>query len=249
MLNIAIDAAKAGGELALKYFKSQPKVLYKADNSPVTRADIETEKLIRKIISKNFPDHGIIGEELPPLNPKARYQWVIDPIDGTKMFVRKIPLWSTLLALLEDNKPIIGVVFLPAIDNLYYAAKNRGAFLNNKRIHVSKVKDINFAFLSHGSIKRFSDVNKINNLLKIVNKSHAIRGFGDSDAYSYVASGKIDIHLSAAEAIHDIAAPAILIEEAGGKFTDFSGKFSLTSGNAVATNGLLHTQVLRLLKQ
>src|SRR3989344_2215493 len=113
MLDVAIDAAKQAGDLALKYFNNQPKVTYKADKSPVTRADIEAEKLIRKILAKNFPDHGIQGEELSPVNPKARYQWVIDPIDGTKSFVRHLPFWSTLLALLENGKPIIGISYSP----------------------------------------------------------------------------------------------------------------------------------------
>ena len=99
MVDVAIEATKAAGELAYRYFKSQPKVSYKPDDSPVTRADIEAEKLIRKIISKKFPDHGIIGEELPPVNPKSRYQWIIDPIDGTRSFMIGLPLWSTLLAV------------------------------------------------------------------------------------------------------------------------------------------------------
>lgn len=247
MLNVAIDAAKQGGELALKYFKSPPKTRFKADKSPVTVADIEVEKLIRKIITKNFPDHGIIGEELPPVNPKAKYQWVIDPIDGTKIFIRKIPTWSTLLALLYNGKPIIGIVYFPAIGDLFHAQKNKGSFLNDKRIHVSKISKIEKCFFSHGSIKNFITANKTAGLLKITDKAHGMRGYTDADAYSYVACGKIDIHISAREAIHDIAAPALLVEEAGGKFTDFSGKFSLTSSNGVATNGLLHNQVLKLL--
>src|SRR3989344_4652305 len=110
MIDVAINAAKAGGELALRYFKNQPKVSYKPDNSPVTKADIEVEKLIRKIISKKFPDHGIIGEELPPVNPKAKYQWIIDPIDGTRDFIRQIPYWAVYIALLENQKPIISAV-------------------------------------------------------------------------------------------------------------------------------------------
>src|SRR3990167_10034821 len=100
MTDVAIEAAKAAGQLALGYFKNLPRVTYKADKSPVTTADIEAEKLIRKIITKNFPDHGIIGEELPPVNPKAKYQWIIDPIDGTKRFSIGHPYWSILIAVL-----------------------------------------------------------------------------------------------------------------------------------------------------
>src|SRR3990167_2758131 len=141
MLDVAIDAAKQAGDLALKYFKTQPKVSYKADKSPVTRADIEAEKLIRKILSKNFPDHGIIGEELPPVNPGAKYQWVIDPIDGTKSFVRRLPFWSTLLALLQNGEPIIGISYSPCDNEMFTAEKDKGTFLNCKRQRVSKVSN------------------------------------------------------------------------------------------------------------
>src|SRR3990167_5005293 len=133
MLDVAIDAAKKGGELALRYFKTQPKVSYKPDNSPVTEADIEVEKLIRNILAKNFPDHGIIGEELPPINPKAKYQWVIDPIDGTRDFIRSIPNWAVYIALLKDNQPISSVIFFPTMETLITAEKNKGTYLNARR--------------------------------------------------------------------------------------------------------------------
>ena len=133
MLDVAIDAAKKGGDLAYRYFKNQPKVSYKPDNSPVTKADIETEKLIRKIITKKFPDHGIIGEELPPINPKAKYQWVIDPIDGTRDFIRQIPYWAVFIALLENNKPTIGIVYFPTEDLLISAQKGKGVVFGKKK--------------------------------------------------------------------------------------------------------------------
>ena len=247
MLDVAIDAAKAGGELALKYFKSHPKVSYKADKTPVTRADIEAEKLIRKIITKKFPDHGIIGEELPPVNPKARYQWVIDPIDGTKSFVRRMPFWSTLLALMENGKPIIGISFSPVDNELFTAEKGKGTFLNGKRQRVSKVSELQNAYLAHGSIDAFENKNMLNGFIKLYRATGSHRGFGDSYAYHLLIKGNIDIMVEAKDKVHDIAAPAILIEEAGGKFTDFSGKFSLTSDCGVVTNKILHSQVLKLL--
>ena len=247
MLDVAIDAAKQAGELALRYFKTQPKVSYKADKSPVTRADIEAEKLIRKIISKKFPDHGIIGEELPPVNPKARYQWVIDPIDGTKSFVRRMPFWSTLLALMENGKPIIGISFSPVDNELFTAEKGKGTFLNGKRQRVSKVSELQNAYLAHGSIDAFENKNMLNGFIKLYRATGSHRGFGDSYAYHLLIKGNIDIMVEAKDKVHDIAAPAILIEEAGGKFTDFSGKFSLTSDCGVVTNKILHSQVLKLL--
>ena len=247
MLDVAIDAAKQAGELALRYFKTQPKVSYKADKSPVTRADIEAEMLIRKIITKKFPDHGIIGEELPPVNPKARYQWVIDPIDGTKSFVRRMPFWSTLLALMENGKPIIGISFSPVDNELFTAEKGKGTFLNGKRQRVSKVSELQNAYLAHGSIDAFENKNMLNGFIKLYRATGSHRGFGDSYAYHLLIKGNIDIMVEAKDKVHDIAAPAILIEEAGGKFTDFSGKFSLTSDCGVVTNKILHSQVLKLL--
>lgn len=247
MINVAINAAKLAGDLALKYFKSQPEVEYKPDNTPVTRADREAEKLIRKIIAQKFPDHGIIGEEFEPVKAQARFKWVIDPIDGTKSFIRGIPFWSTLLALLDADKPIIGICYFPALDQFYRAQKGKGAFLNDRPVHVSKVSKLENAFISHGGIKYFEKEHKLKGFLKLMEVVQCNRGFGDAFGYALVAQGKIDAFLEGGNKIHDVAAPSILIEEAGGKFTDMSGNFSLTTGSDLATNGLLHPQVLKLL--
>lgn len=246
MIDVAIDAVKKGGQLALRYFKNQPKVTYKPDNSPVTRADIETEKLIRKIITKNFPDHGIIGEELPPINPKAKYQWVIDPIDGTVDFTRGIETWSTYLAVLENGKPIIGIAFYPSSNELFSSQKGKGTYLNDKKTHVSKTKNLEYAFIAHGSLNRFGPKGKLGGLVKICDIVKGRKNFG-SLSINLVLKGKVDINLEAGGGIHDFAAPAILVEEAGGKFSDFSDNFSLTSNEGICSNGFLHSQVLKLL--
>src|SRR3989344_4841736 len=252
MIDVAIKAALAAGELALRYFehaRNKPsyfktqsasrRITYKPDDSPVTRADVEAEMLIRKIITKKFPDHGIIGEELPPVSPKARYQWVIDPIDGTKSFVRRLPFWSTLLALLENGKPIIGISFSPADNEIYSAEKGKGTFLNGKRQRVSKVSNLQNAYLAHGSIDAFENKNMLNGFMKLYRKTGSHCGFGDSFAYHLLIKGSIDIMVEAKDNVHDIAGPAILVKEAGGRFSDFSGKFSLTSDCGVATNDIL----------
>lgn len=246
MIDVAIEAAKQAGALALKYFKTQPKVSYKPDNSPVTRADIETEKLIRKIITKKFPDHGIIGEELQPVNPKAKYQWVIDPIDGTVDFTRGIETWSTFLAVLENGKPIIGIAFYPSANELFSSQKGNGTYLNNKKMHVSKTKNLEYAFITHGSLNRFGPKGKLEGLVKICDIVKGRKNFG-SLSINLVLKGKVDINLEAGGGMHDFAAPAILVEEAGGKFSDFSGNFSLTSNEGICSNGILHSKVLKLL--
>ncbi len=247
MINVAIDAAKQAGALALRYSKTQPKVSYKPDNSPVTKADIEAERLIRKIISKKFPAHGFIGEELKPVNPNAKFKWVIDPIDGTKDYVRKIPTWATLIGLLEEGKPIIGVAFYPSTNEMFWSQKNNGTFLNGKKTKVSKVSKVDFSVIMHSSINRLKKIGKLTQTTNLCEISQGKRNHG---AYNWnlLLKGSADVVIEIG-LIHDFAAPAILVEEAGGKFTDISGNFSLTSGNALATNGLLHNQVLKILNQ
>lgn len=195
MIDVAIDAAKQAGQLAYRYFGKIKNVSYKGDNSPVTAADIEAEKLIRKIIAKNFPDHGIIGEELKNTNPKAKYQWVIDPIDGTKQFVRGISFWSTLLAVLENGKPIIGISYQPATDQIATAQKNKGTFLNGKRCYVSKIPNIESAFMCHSSIEYFEKKGKIKGFLKLDRTVYGSRGYSETLGYHMLIQGKIDIML------------------------------------------------------
>lgn len=249
MLKTAIEAAKLAGNHANKYFKNIPKVTYKADNSPVTKADLEAEKIIRKIITKKFPDHGIIGEELESVNPKAQYQWVIDPIDGTKDFVRGIPTWATLLAVLKDNKPIIGIAYFPYKDEIFVAEKNKGTFFNDKRIKVSSVDRIENAYCSHTSMRHFKTKGKLKGLVELSQVVQTQRAYGWSYATSLLIQGKLDIVIAPTGNIWDFAAPSILTEEAGGIFSDFNGKISLTSDNAVITNGLLHSKVLNILNK
>src|SRR3990167_3028547 len=203
MLDVAIDAAKKGGDLAYRYFKTQPKVSYKPDNSPVTRADIEVEKLIRKIISKKFPGHGFIGEESGKNKESSKYVWVVDPIDGTKQFIRSIPFWTTLVALLENGKPILGVAYSPCTDELFTAQKGKGTYLNGKRIRVSKISDFRYAYLSYSSITPFQDKNKIEGFLKICGSVHSQRGYGDTLGYMLLMQGKTDIMLEAKDDIYD----------------------------------------------
>lgn len=246
MIDVAIDAAKQAGALAYQYFKKQQRVSYKADNSPVTIADVETEHLIRKIIAKNFPDHGIIGEELENTNPKSKYQWVIDPIDGTKRFAIGHQYWSVLIAVLENNKPIIGISFFPATNEFFQAQKGKGAFLNNKRIKVSTVKNLAEAFVCYGSLTHFTKINKVNQVINILKSTRANIGDGYSVGHNFLLKGKIEATFETGN-IWDFAAPSLLVQETGGKYSDFDGKYSLTSNNAIFSNGLIHNQILKIL--
>ena len=246
MLDVAIEAAKAGGQVAYSYFKNIPKVSYKADNSPVTKADIEAEKAIRKVITKGFPDHEIIGEESGQSKKKSKYTWVIDPIDGTRSYIRGISQWCVLVAVLEDSKPIIGVCYYPNQEELFSARKGSGTFLNGKKTIVSNVKNLDKAYIAYYNLKHFARLNKAQNLLDICQQTYYSTNIA-SYSLGYLLQGKIDAYICAHGLIWDLAAPAILVEEAGGKFTDFDGRFSLTSDTGIFSNGFVHKQVLKLL--
>ncbi len=246
MLQTAIDAAKAGGKHALSYFNNLPEVKKKADESPVTMADIETEQLIRRLISKKYPDHGFIGEEFGSTNPKAKFQWVIDPIDGTRSYIRNIPQWCILISVLEDNKPIVGVCYFPNQDELFSAEKGKGTFFNGKKTTVSKVENLNEAYISYYNLKHFERLGKTKNLVDICQKSNTSMNLA-SFAMSFFLKGKIEAYICAHGQLWDFAAFSLLTEEAGGTFSDFSGKKSLTSGDIILANKPIHDQVLNIL--
>lgn len=246
MLDFAINVAKKTGLHALKYFEKSAKVTFKADNSPVTRADQEAELIARDLIGRKFPSHGIIGEEHGSVNADAKYVWAIDPVDGTRDFVRDIPFWATFVCLLENGKPITSAIYFPTSDELITAQKNKGSYLNSKRLKVSTTNRLEEAYISAGQIKRFVETKKVKQLEKLAKKISASRSYGNL-GLKYLLEGKIDGLLESTGKIYDFAAPALSVTEAGGKFSDFEGGESLTTGNMVLTNKLIHNQVLNIL--
>src|SRR5215831_5887503 len=153
ILNVAIAAARAAGEIALHYFRTNLTVETKADRTPVTRADRECESCIVEILSERFPDIGFLGEEYGERRGTVNARWIIDPIDGTKNFIRGIPFFATLIALEEEGEITAGVMHAPAISDLLYARKGQGAFANGRQVHVSAVTDLHDAMLIHGGLK------------------------------------------------------------------------------------------------
>lgn len=246
MIDVALRAAREGAQISLKYFAKIPKVIYKPDNSPVTIADKTAEKVIRSVISKHFPEHGIIGEEFPPINPHSEYQWVIDPIDGTKDFIRRIPTWASFIGVLKAGKPHLGVIYYPCFNEMFHAEAGRGAYLNNTKTQVSKVKDLKDAYLAHSSIKRTNLHGKLGNLVKITEMVYNERNLG-SYSIAQLLKGNIDFEIAIGGSMWDFVAPSILVQEAGGKFSDLTGKFTYDSNNMVISNGLLHDKVIKLL--
>lgn len=242
-LDVAIKAAKESGKILMKGWNKDNKIFTKKDKSPYTNVDRESESEIFQIIKTQFPEHDFLGEEW--LYPKtgSRYKWIIDPLDGTRNFIRKMPFFGNSVALEKDGKIIVGVIDMPALNLFAYASKDSGAYINGKKIKVSETKKINHAFLSFGSIEKYGK--PFHNL---INSCDSHRGYGDTLMFLLLAQGKVDIVLDCVQP-WDIAAAKIIIEEAGGKMTDFNGNETIYSDTTLATNGKLHNKVLEILRK
>ncbi|MDD4353094.1 MAG: inositol monophosphatase [Candidatus Nanoarchaeia archaeon] len=244
-LGIAIKAAKEAGKILIQKY---PLIDYnlKQDNSPVTEADRIAENKIKTIIKKYCPNHGFICEESGNENNNSEYKWIIDPLDGTKNYLRKIPFFSTLIALSKNDEIILGVSYAPLLKELIYAEKGKGAYLNGKKINVSKIDLLEKSYLSFGGINLFEKKGNLKQLLSLAGKTMGRRGFGDAYSYHLLASGKIDIMVEPKTNIWDFAPFCIIIKEAGGKITDIKGKsISLKSDSVISTNGLLQDKVVK----
>ncbi len=247
-LATGIRAVKKAEDVILKYYRNNTGYRLKGDSSPITLADQEGQKMIIEEILKDFPDHSFIcEEETEKTNPLGEYKWIIDPVDGTKNFMRGIPMWGTLLALMRGEEIILGITNTPEMNELVRAEKGEGCFLNDKKVNVSEINHLNEAFMVNGSIHYFENISKLNNLLKLTRLTMGHRGFGECWSYNLLASGRIDIMVEASIKIWDIAPATIITEEAGGKMTDLYGdKVGLKTTTALGTNGRLHPEILRI---
>jgi histidinol-phosphatase len=242
----AVEAARAAGEIAMKYYRGGFEVTIKPDQTPVTQADQEAEQAIRGILERATPGCGFLGEEFGQ-NGSTKRRWIIDPIDGTKNFVRRLPFWAVLIALEEDGQVTTGVVHNPLTGELFWARKGEGAWANGGRIHVSTCADMEDAFLIHSGLNILRAAGFWAGFERLVDATSRQRGFGDYFGYCVVAEGKAEIYAEADLKPWDLAPMKILVEEAGGRLTDFNGKPDIYTGSALATNGLLHDEALRLL--
>jgi histidinol-phosphatase len=250
-LALALEAARAGEEVIRHYYNSNLKITVKQDQTPVTVADVETEKKIKEVILGACPDHGIFGEETGKTNVGAEFTWLIDPIDGTKSFIREYPFFSTQIALLRGDEIILGVSNGVMFDELAWASRGEGAFLNDRPIQVSDVTTLQSASLSTGNIASLAGDARAwsatGQLMQTVNRT---RGYGDFYHYHLLASGKIDLVLESDVNILDIAALSVIVSEAGGVFTDLKGnRPGLDTTSVLAANSLeIHQQVSNLIK-
>lgn len=247
MLNIAIDAAKKAGAIALRYFETSVVREVKADKSFVTAADKEAEAAIIADIKKHFPDHGILGEESGEVKTDSPYSWVIDPLDGTGNFVNGIPLFSVSIAVIENGKPIAAVVYQPVGDSLYAAEKGKGTTWRNKPVRVSD-GDTERAMITFGPGKKEKE--RLNRMLSASERFVKSKRYLGSAALelAYVARGGTEGFICLGLNRWDYAAGVLLVEEAGGKITDFEGKPWQFGGSDffVASNGIVHNALLRL---
>ena len=249
VLSAAVDAAKAAGEIALRYFCSDLAIETKADLSPVTRADRECEAAILEILCGRFPDCGFLGEEQGERPGRRNARWIVDPIDGTKNFIRGIPFFATLIALEEEGEVTAGVMYAPAIDDLLYARRGCGTFGKRGQVRVSQVEELSEAMLIHGGLNGLKTRPCWQPFLQLVDATHRQRGFGDALGHSVVISGRAEIALEPSIQPWDVAATKILVTEAGGRYSDFNGSPSIYTGTAVISNGHVHNQVLNILNR
>ncbi len=248
-LQVALTAAVEAANISRSQFRKNFKVTFKNDNTPVTEVDIQCERRIREIISDSFPNHGIFGEESGLMKKDSNFLWLVDPIDGTKSFVREYPFFSTQIALLHKDEIILGVSSGTMFDEMVWAERGKKSWFNGKETRVSAIDDLSKSTLSVGNIASLAGSKGWENLGKIVTLVDRIRGYGDFYHYHLLVSGKIDAVIESDVNILDIAALSIIVEEAGGVFTDLNGdKPNLETRSVLASNQILHKQILDQLK-
>jgi histidinol-phosphatase len=248
-LSTAKEAAAAAARISRAYYAGNFTVQTKADRTPVTQADVECEQAIRDIIGRRFPDHGFYGEETGRTGGDADYLWLVDPIDGTKGFIRQYPFFSTQIALMHEGRIVLGVSSGTMMDELAWAEEGRGAWLNGVRLAVSDVADPIAAAVSTGNLKSLAKSDGWARLGEIVARADRIRGYGDFYHYHLLAAGKIEAVIESDVNILDIAALSLIITEAGGVFTDLNGDaVGLETRSVLAANAALHARYLEDLR-
>ena len=250
-LAYALALADVADRIALPRFRAADlAVETKPDMTPVTEADRAVERALRERIAHDRPGDAVLGEEFGGESSPAQtgVRWIIDPIDGTKNYVRGIPVWATLIALERDGEIEAGVVSAPALGSRrWWAAAGEGAFADGRQIGVSKVATIEDAQTCYGGLGAWRRAGMLEGLLELIRRSWRSRGFGDFWMHMLVAEGAADVATELEVRVWDLAALKVIVEEAGGRLTDLSGRVTASGGSALATNGLLHEEALGIL--
>ena len=251
-LGLALDLADAADQLTMSRFGAADlRVDAKPDLTPVTDADRDTERLLRDRLAQRRPADAIVGEEFTDTGSAAR-RWVLDPIDGTKNFVRGVPVWATLIGLLDGDSPVVGVVSAPALGRRWWAERGGGAWCtavgtSTRRLRVSAVRTLADASLVYSELTEWEQAGRLAPFLGLCRRVSRTRGFGDFWSYMLVAEGAADLAAEPDLALWDMAALAPIVSEAGGAFTGLNGRAGPGHGSAVASNGLLHEAFLAAL--
>jgi histidinol-phosphatase len=245
---VAIDAARQAGALALRYYEAGIDVEWKQDQSPVTVADREAEALLRRLLIGKFAGDGFLGEESGDTPGTTGFRWIIDPIDGTRSFVRGVPLWGTLVGLEHNGEQIAGVVEVPALGHSYRALRGDGAFRGPRRIHVSDISTLKDAHLFYSSISWFVKAGREKEFLELARRTQRQRGFGDFYGFVLVAQGSGELMIEHGVHPWDMAALKPILEEAGGRLTDWNKQPTIYRPDVIASNSRLHDEALRVLR-
>jgi histidinol-phosphatase len=248
-LQAALDAAEAAAEVIRAHYARGIGVRIKPDSSPVTEADELAEKAIRAILSGRFPAYGFYGEESGQHRMDAEAIWIVDPIDGTKCFVREVPFFSTQIALWRGGRPVLGVSSAPVYGELAWAEEGAGAFLNGRPIRVSSIAELSQATVSVGNIKAIARSPAWLGMGRLFDLAYSTRGYGDFVHYHLLARGALEIVIESDLSIYDFAALTVIIREAGGTVTDLQGQpLRLATKSVLATNGPMHSEVCEMLR-
>ncbi|MBV8859970.1 MAG: inositol monophosphatase family protein [Acidobacteria bacterium] len=249
LLDFSVSAAREAGEITLRYFRRKFETRLKGKDNFVTQADLEAEEFLRREIAKRFPEDSIVGEEAGESAGTSGRRWIIDPIDGTYSFVHGVPFYGVLLGCEVDGDPSVGVINIPALGELVYAGRGLGCFWNGEPARVSQTGRLEDALLlstDFGSCARYGFGAAAE---KLQRRAAQRRTWGDCYGYVLVATGRADVMLDPAMNVWDCAALLPVLEEAGGTFTDWEGRRTIHSGNAVATNAALFGEVMQIIKE
>lgn len=246
LLDEAVALAREAGQLTLEWFRSVDLAVDdKSDGSPVTAADRATERFVRERLAAAHPGDTIVGEEEADVVGSSGRRWIVDPIDGTKAFTHGVPLYCTLLAYEDEHGPAIGVIELPALGETVYAGRGLGCFCNGQPARVSTRDRLHGSYLTTSGF----DCWREKALLAAWNSGMFMRTWGDGYGYALVATGRVEAMVDPIASVWDVAAIPVIIGEAGGRFTDFTGEPSIDGGHGLATNGLLHDEVLKIVSR
>ena len=246
-LAFALDAAVRAGRSTLAHFQNGVQFEAKHDDTPVTIADKHAERIIREQIEEQYPGEAILGEE-EGSSGAGDDRWVIDPIDGTKSFICGVPLYATLLSYERAGEPEIGICYFPALDDCIYAEKGKGAFWNGRPCRVSDKNSLEGAVITSSGYLGLTRRGLMNAFIKLSEKSLAARTWCDAYGHALVATGRVDLMIDCSVSRWDISAMAIIVREAGGRFTDLHGNEEL-GDSALSSNGVLHAKLLEELKR